>query len=223
MPFIDEDELSSFDGWLRYQAIDSMTLSSEQRVQWLAIFEKVQARAQSTPKVGAMNFSARESAGSRFAIAIEKESTLYLALWIRRARKGDIYVFYPHGADGGNSHSSYHVDGRYHHKVHGRKFPIRRGQALNESFRGTEHLGSFSGFGPRSNGAICIPGSFTSVVQVPDKILGPRNGHVNVDLLEPGGVVSNLHVCLPNQHVVLQSVFDDEVPRIAVTVIADNS
>ena len=223
MPFIDEDELDTFDGWLNYQAIDSMTLSPEQRAQWFAIFEEVQARVRSTPKVGVMKFSERESAGSQFALAIEKESMLYLALWIRRARKGDIYVFYPHGANGGNSHSSYHVDGRYHHKSHGRKTLPRQRQSLDENFRGIEHLGSFGGFGPKSNGAICMPSSFTSVVQVPDKILGPRHGHVNVDLLEPGEVVPNLHVCLPNQHVVLQRVFDDATPWIAITVIADDS
>lgn len=223
MPFIDEDELDEFDGWLNYQAIDSKTLSPEQRTQWLALFEKVQAHARSTPKVGAMKFSERESAGSRFAIALEKDSVLFLALWIRRAPKGDIYVFYPHGSHGGNSHSSYHVDGRYHHKGYGHKRPIRRGQPLNKHFSGIEHLGSFGGFGPKSNGAICIPDSFTSVMQVPDKVLGPRHGLVNVDLLEQGGTVPDIHVCLPNQHAVLQRVFDDATPWIAVTVIADDS
>jgi hypothetical protein len=38
--FIDEDDLKTFDGWLRYQAIDPITLPPEQLENWRRVYEE---------------------------------------------------------------------------------------------------------------------------------------------------------------------------------------
>lgn len=42
------------------------------------------------------------------------------------------------------------------------------------------------GHGPKSVGAICDPTAFSGVVEVPPGVLGPHDGTVVVDLVEPG-------------------------------------
>jgi hypothetical protein len=46
-------------------------------------------------------------------------------------------------------------------------------QPLNETFKGTEHLGMFAGHG-KSIGAICNPADFSGVVEVGPGCWGPR-------------------------------------------------
>jgi len=46
-------------------------------------------------------------------------------------------------------------------------------------------LGAYYGHG-KGSGAVCDPGAFTGVVEVPPGILGPRHGGVTVDVVEPG-------------------------------------
>jgi hypothetical protein len=92
----------------------------------------------------------------------------------------------PRADRGWDPHTSYHVNGTFHAKSHGRKFgqPQKR-QSLTGTFRGTEHLGAYAGHGPKTVGAICDPAAFSGVVEVPIGILGPRDGSVLVDLVEP--------------------------------------
>lgn len=92
----------------------------------------------------------------------------------------------PSGNPEWDYHNSYHLNGSKHMKGRGRKtnFP-KKGQALTGSFRGTEHLGAFGGHSPKSLGAVCDPKAFSGVLEVPPGLLGPANGMVIVDLVEP--------------------------------------
>jgi hypothetical protein len=47
-------------------------------------------------------------------------------------------------------------------------------------------MGIFEGHGPKTVGAICNPANFSDVIEVPPSVLGPRDGFVAVDLIEPG-------------------------------------
>jgi hypothetical protein len=98
-------------------------------------------------------------------------------------------------------------------KSHGRKvLSIMKGQPLTDAFRGTEHLGAFGGHGPKSVGAVCDPKAFSGVMEVPPGVLGPRDGTVIVDLVEP-------HcdpISWPN--VVRQETFRDIVPWVVIRI-----
>src|SRR6266516_5765257 len=53
--FISEDDLKTFDGWLKYQGFDAATLTPEDLTSWRAAFEEMQKlKAAGGPKVGLM-------------------------------------------------------------------------------------------------------------------------------------------------------------------------
>ncbi len=68
------------------------------------------------------------------------------------------------------------------HKV----LPPQKLQPLTGAFRGTQNLVMAGGHGPKSVGAVCDPTAFSGVVEVAPGVLGPRDGVVVVDLVEPG-------------------------------------
>jgi hypothetical protein len=140
-------------------------------------------------------------------------SGLWLTLWVRRSWKPEFFVFMPR-ADGRNSHVSYHRNGTYHYKTDGRIVGTpKKLQRLDQPFKGTEHLGGFKGHGPKSVGAVCDPSVFTGVVELPPGLLGPRDGVVLVDLVEPG--------CDPitlSGDMIRQKTFDDAVPWLVIRI-----
>ena len=120
-------------------------------------------------------------------------------------------------ADGSNPHASYHLDGTFHHKSDGRTFAERKYQRLDQPFTGTETLGGWAGHGPKSVGAVCDPGVFAGVVELPSGVLGPRDGTVLVDLVEPN--------CDPISwpgELVQQEIFKDSEPWIVIRVVRQN-
>jgi hypothetical protein len=72
-------------------------------------------------------------------------------------------------------------------------------------------MGAYQGHGPKGVGAVCDPSLFSGVVEVAPGNLGPRDGFVAVDPVEPGQQPSEL---TPLHQVVEQKVFDDSVPNI---------
>ena len=52
MTFISEDDLETFEGWLRYQGIDAATTTPEALEMWRGIFDEVKERSLVSPKVG---------------------------------------------------------------------------------------------------------------------------------------------------------------------------
>lgn len=181
--FISDDDLQSFEGWLKYQAVPE-TITPEDRQQWREMFEYSQRLAASIPKMGRMKLPLRDGE-KRYGVALRDGSDLWLTMWVKCDRRGDIYVFYPR-ADHSNPHASYHRDGSFHYKSYGMKNPfVRKLQLLTTAFRGSEHLGGYGGHG-KSTGAICDPADFDGLVIVEPVIVGPKHGSVVVDVVEPG-------------------------------------
>lgn len=68
---------------------------------------------------------------------------------------------------------------------------------------------------PKGVGAICDPTVFSGVVRVPPGVLGPQDGGVRVELIEPG---HNSPEEFPWSHIVSRNVFCDVLPCVYITV-----
>lgn len=210
--FISEDDLKTFTGWLRYQGIDSSTASPEDLEAWRGMFEEVRKETDSAPKVGLMKL--RSVPGEyRYAVALRESSALWIGLWIRRSRRGEFFVFLPRNNTERDVHTSYHLDGTLHTKSFGQKALSTKVQPLTGTFRGTQNIGMFAGYGPKGVGAICDPAAFAGIIEVGPGILGPKDGVVSVDLVEPG--------CEPIKFygkIVQRVTFRHTVPWMVITV-----
>jgi hypothetical protein len=211
--FIGEDDLNTFEGWLKYQAVDAATMTPVELAIWRGLFDEGRKLSLASPKVGLMKLQPIPGE-HRYAVAFREGSDLWMTLWVRRSPKGEFFVMMPRGNRKWDVHNSYHLDGTKHMKSHGRKIdlPIMRGQPLTGPFRGTEHLGAFGGHGAKSIGAVCDPKAFSGVMEVPPGVLGPIDGMVIVDLVEP-------HcdpISWPN--VVRQETFRDIVPWVVIRI-----
>jgi hypothetical protein len=183
--FISEDDLLTFEGWAKYQGFDPAALTPEDLKVWRGIFDDVIERRKTSPKVGLMKLQ-RVPGEQKYAVAIRDGSDLWLTMWVRSNRKGEIFIMYPRGDRDWDAHASYHLDGTLHQKSHGRVvMPAMKGQPLTAAFKGSEHLGLYGGHG-KGSGAVCDPTAFDGVVIVEPGILGPSHGSVGVDLVEPG-------------------------------------
>ena len=180
--FISEDDLKTFDGWLRYQAVDPATTAPEELEALRRVFDEATERCAATPKVGLMKLHAVPGE-HRYAVAVRECSDLWLTLWVRRSRKGEFFVMVPRSDRDWDVHTSYHLDGTLHMKSYDRKvLPPAKRQPLTGVFHGTEHLGAYAGHGPKGVGAICDPTAFSGIIEVGPGVLGPRYGTVTVDL-----------------------------------------
>lgn len=181
--FISEDELLTFEGFLKYQAVDPTVLTPNELAMWRGIFDDAMRRGESSPKIGLMKL--RLIPGEeKYGVALRDGSDLWLTMWVRCSHKGEVFVIYPR-ADAGNPHASYHLDGTLHNKSYGRADLPKKCQPLTVDFRESEHLGMFMGHG-KSSGAVCDPTAFTGLVIVEPGILGPKHGSVGVDLIAAG-------------------------------------
>ena len=139
--FISEDDLITFEGWLKYQGVDTATAAPDELAMWRGLFDEGSERSLVTPKVGLIKI--RPGPGEhRYAVAVREGSDLWLTLWVRRSWKGEFFVMTPRGDRDWNPHTSYHLDGTLHMKSFDHKVcaPQNR-QPLTGAFRGTEHLG----------------------------------------------------------------------------------
>jgi hypothetical protein len=211
--FISEDDLKTFDGWLRYQSVDAATPPAELEI-WRTIFDEKQKGSSSVAKVGQMKL--RPTLGEhRYAVAVREGSGLWLTLWVRHSPKGEFFVLMPRADRSWDIHTSYHLDGTFHMKSDGgRVLPPQKRKPLTGVFSGTENLGTFAGYGPKSVGAICDPTAFSGVVEIPSGILGPRDGQITVDLVQPGCQPADI----PWITVARREVFRDIVPWVVITV-----
>ena len=211
--FISEDDLQTFEGWLRYQAVDASTTPPEDLERWRAVFDEV--RSATRARVGLMKLQPVPGE-HRYAVAVRDDDVLWLTLWVRRSRKGEFFIMLPRADRDWDPHTSYPLDGTLHMKSHNRKMlPSSRRQPLTGTFRGAEHLGSYSGYGPKSVGAICDTAAFSGVVEVAPGVLGPRHGAVTVDLVEPGKEPSTE---FPWSRIAVRQVFRDLEPWVVITV-----
>jgi hypothetical protein len=119
-----------------------------------------------------------------YAVAVREGTDLWLVLWVRRSRKGEFFVMIPRGDRKWDVHASYHRNGTRNMKSYGQKVlrPDKR-QPLTGNFRGGESLFANTGYAPN---AVCDPAAFSEVVQVAPGVLGPHDGTVTIDVVEPG-------------------------------------
>jgi hypothetical protein len=184
--FISEDDLLTFEGFLRYQGVDPATITPDELKMWRSSFDEATERRQTSPKVGLMKLQP-VTGEQKYAVVIQDGSDLWLTLWVRCSWKGEVFVMCPRGDHDWDAHASYHLNGILRHKSYGEIFGSpQKGQLLTAAFRGSEHLGVYAGHGTKSIGAIYDPEVFTGVVIVEPGILGPRHGAVAVDLAERG-------------------------------------
>jgi hypothetical protein len=211
--FILEDDLNTFDGYLRLQGIEPSIAEPKVLATYRQFFDEAMAIRAATPKFGAMKF--RPAAGEyRYAVALREGTDLWLTTWVRRSPKGDVYVLIPVTNQAGILTRAIIVTGPSTRKSFDRKMlASQKRQRLEPAFRGCEHLGMHAGHGPKTVGAICEPAMFTRVMECAPGVLGPRDGFVAVDLVEPGCEPLDLY----NQ-VAQTEVFRDTVPWIVVRI-----
>ncbi len=212
--FISEDDLQTCEGWLKYQGVDASKTTPEELATWRHLFEEVRQRRAANPKVGLMKLQPVPGE-HRYAVAVREGADLWLTLWVRRSRKGEFFIMQPRGDQDWDPHTSYHLDGTLHMKSHDQRVlqPQKR-QPLTGAFRGSEHLGAYYGHGPKSVGAICDPTAFSGIVEVAPGVLGPRDGAVTVDLVEPDQEPTGF----PWTRIVTRQVFRDITPWVVITV-----
>ena len=112
--FISEDDLSTFEGWLKSQAIDAATAAPEELKNWRSIFDEVRGSAAAIPKVGLMKLRPLVPDEHRYAVVVREGSDLWLTLWVRRSPKPEFFVFMPRSDRGWDPHASYHRNGTLH-------------------------------------------------------------------------------------------------------------
>lgn len=207
--FISEDDPDTFEGWLKYQAISLAKLRPDELTMWRSYFEESKMRSPASAKVGLMKL--KSSPGEfRYAVAVREGSDLWLILWVRKSKKGEFFLMVPRNNGRWNPHTSYHLDGTFHSKSFGKAMQRQKRQPLTVKFCGTEQFPGYGGFGPKSVGAICNPADFTGIVEVSPGVLGPRDGTIVVDLVEPG------HEAGPfsSDPLILHEVFKETIPWI---------
>lgn len=212
--FISEDDLKTFEGWLKYQGVDATTATPDELAIHQRFFDEVRKRTLAKPKIGRMK--RQPILGEhRYAVAVREGSDLFLALWVKHSVKGEFFVMLPRLDQDWDVHASYHLDGMRHIKSDGRMAlpPVKR-QPLTAAFRGTENLVSFAGYGPKTVGAICDPSAFTAVVELAPGILRSNDGQIAVDLVGPNCQPS----ALPWTKIVRQEVFHDMFPGVMITI-----
>ena len=213
--FISEDELQTFEGWLRYLAIDATAITQEELATWRRLFEDAKQRSAANPKVGLMKLQPVPGE-YRYAVAVRDLADLRLTLWVKRSRKGEFFIMVPRGDREWDVHTCYHLDGTLHMKSTGSNvFTSDRRQPLDSAFRGSEHLGAYFGYGPKSVGAICDPTAFSGVVEIAPRVWGPMDGWVAVDLVEPG---TQPAMKIPYSRIIIRKEFTDLPPWVVITV-----
>jgi hypothetical protein len=207
--FFSEEKLETFDGWLEYQGATGAT--GQERAEWQRLFDELKANP--TPRVGLMKLR-RVPGEYKYAVAIRDElNELWLTLWVRRSPKGEFFVMVPRGDRAWNPHCSYHLDGTFHSKSYGSKSPfVKKLQPLTSAFHGAAHLGYYGGHGT-GTGAVCDPSFFDGIVELSKGILGPRDGSVVVDLVEPGCEPLKLYGT-----VVREEIFRDFTPWLIIRI-----
>lgn len=213
--FIGEDDLKSIDGWLQSQTMDATAITPEEVATWRRLFEEARQRSAVNPNGGLVTLQPVPGE-YRYAVVVRDLTDLRPTLWVTRSRKGELFIMLPRGDREWDVHTRYHLDGTLQMNRYGRTgFTSDRRQPLNGTFRGSEHLGTYLGYGPKSVGAICDPLAFAGVVEVSPDIWGPMDGWVAVDLVEPG---TEPTMKFRNSRIITRKQFTDLTPWVVITV-----
>src|SRR5438876_12352570 len=112
--FISEDDLDTFEGWLvDYQKMDPAVMAPDELTEWRKAFEDSKQSVAATPKAGLMKLSPMGPGEHRYAVAVREGVDMWLALWVRRSPKGEVFVLLPRTDPVWDPHTSYHLDGTF--------------------------------------------------------------------------------------------------------------
>lgn len=103
--FASEDDLTTFEGWLRYQGIDATMISPAELEMWRDSFDESRKRIAATPKVGLMKLQPVPG-DHQYAVAVREGSDLWLVLWVRRSWKPEFFIMMPRVDQGWDVHTS---------------------------------------------------------------------------------------------------------------------
>jgi len=162
-----------------------------------------------------------EAREARFAIAVRDGNGLWLFLWLKRNRRGDVYLFWPIKEEGRNPHASYHRDGRTHHKSFNKPLIVRRRQKPDAAFSGTEQIVTTPIYhaGVRALNEPCrredYPGGVfeLSAEEISPTLQDCRTA-LAVDLVSPGAPPL-IH---PQSSLLRRAIFTDAIPHISLTL-----
>jgi hypothetical protein len=151
----------------------------------------------------------------RYAVTLREGSDLWVALWVKRSKKGEWFVMVREGTNW-DVHNSYHCDGTKHLKSYNYKLnDWTRGQRLDGTFRGTESLGAIGvGWDPKNVREHYEPEKFSGVMEVPPDVL--CGGTIIIDLVEP-----NFDPPPSLNKIVMQIIFCDVVPWLVIRIAQD--
>ena len=138
--FISEDDLKTFDGWLKYQGVDPETTKPDDLETWRGLYEEGRKRTLAMRKVGLMKIQ-RVPGEHLYAVAVREGSDLWLTMWVRHSQKGEFFAMLPRQDRQWDVHASYHLDGNLHIKSDGGKL-VSKCQPLTSNFQGTQPLSS---------------------------------------------------------------------------------
>jgi hypothetical protein len=120
---------------------------------------------------------------------------------------------------GHDPHSSWHVDGRVHHKSFNREFERFRKQALDDDFAGVELFVTTPVTRVRARSLPdCAAARFDSVMEVPVEALdeAPHGTRFHVELLGPKAEPAEPDPIF-DYRLVQRAVIDDGRPEIAIS------
>jgi hypothetical protein len=205
--------LKTFNGWMKHlQSINPASLSPGERAKWRATFKELRAQSAAMPPLGILDL--RRPGDRLYSVAIRDGKNLWLALFVRRSKRGEIYVVRPQIDPDWNPHSSYHRNGKFHLKSYGRESFPKFLQKPDQNFKGVVSMGIEAGFGKSLPGAVCDPAIFDGVVEVPGGILGPRWGAISVDVVQPGRQPPPT-----GRKTYKRRYFRDLIPHLVITVL----
>jgi hypothetical protein len=79
--FISEDDLLTFEGFLKYQAVPATSTPEELEI-WRRLFDEATRCRESSPKAGLMKLQAVPGE-QKYAVALRDGSELWLTMWVR--------------------------------------------------------------------------------------------------------------------------------------------
>src|SRR5438093_4729633 len=86
-----EDELNTFDGWVRYQQFNLTAMSADQLAKLRMGFDEMMREKASRGPLGRMKLKPMPAGELRYAIAVKEADGLWLVLWIRRSPEPAVF------------------------------------------------------------------------------------------------------------------------------------
>jgi hypothetical protein len=86
--FTSEDDLETFEGWLKYHGFDAALLAPDELAEWRDVYATITMEDAAKRKVGLMKLPPLLPGEHRYAVAVRENSTLWLFQQGRILRDG---------------------------------------------------------------------------------------------------------------------------------------